>query len=109
MTDVLAADQASTGETSNKPLSKFVLASYAAPATPLALVGLPMAVYLPAIYADADGFGLALILVGLIITLSRFTDVITDPIIGFVSDRLKTRWGRRKPFIFVKLITPFIM
>jgi len=84
-----------------KPLSKVVLASYAAPATPLALVGLPMAVYLPAIYADADGFGLALGLVGLVITLSRFTDVITDPIIGFLSDRLKTRWGRRKPFILL--------
>ena len=84
-----------------KPLSKIVLASYSAPATPLALVGLPMAVYLPAIYADADGFGLALGLVGLIITLSRFTDVITDPIIGFLSDRLKTRWGRRKPFMLI--------
>ncbi len=60
-----------------------------------------MAVYLPAIYADADGFGLALGLVGLIITLSRFTDVITDPIIGFLSDKIRTRWGRRKPFILV--------
>jgi len=85
----------------NKPLSKLVLASYAAPATPLALVGLPMAVYLPAIYADSDGFGLALGMVGLILTLSRFTDVITDPIIGFLSDRLKSPWGRRKPFILV--------
>ncbi len=85
--------------TEREPLSKYVLASYAAPAFPLALVGLPMAVYLPAIYADPDGFGLSLGLVGLIITLSRFTDVITDPIIGFISDRVKTRWGRRKPFI----------
>jgi len=85
----------------HKPLTKGVLAAYAAPATPLALVGLPMAVYLPAVYADPDGFGLALGMVGLIITLSRFTDVITDPIIGFVSDRTKTRWGRRKPFVFL--------
>ena len=102
MTDA-TANGANSGEdqTSHKPLSKLVLASYSAPATPLALVGLPMAVYLPAIYADADGFGLALGMVGLIITLSRFTDVITDPIIGFVSDRLKTRWGRRKPFVLV--------
>ena len=91
-------DKSVVGE---KPLTKVVLASYAAPATPLALVGLPMAVYLPAIYADADGFGLALGMVGLIITLSRLTDVITDPIIGFLSDRLKTRWGRRKPFILL--------
>ena len=85
----------------SKPLSKLVLASYAAPATPLALVGLPMAVYLPAIYADSDGFGLALGMVGIILTLSRFTDVITDPIIGFLSDRLKSPWGRRKPFILI--------
>ncbi len=91
-----------TGEPSERrPLSKVVLASYAAPAMPLALVGLPMAVYLPAIYADTDGFGLSLVVVGLILTLSRFTDVITDPIIGFVSDRLRTKWGRRKPFVLL--------
>ena len=88
-------------QAARKPLNKLVLASYSAPATPLALVGLPLAVYLPAIYADADGFGLTLGMVGLIITLSRFTDVVTDPVIGFLSDRLKTRWGRRKPFILV--------
>ncbi len=88
-------------KTGPKPLTKLVLASYSAPATPLALVGLPMAVYLPAIYADPDGFGLALGMVGIILTLSRFTDVVTDPIIGFLSDRLKTRWGRRKPFVLV--------
>ncbi len=101
MADVSATYEENSEAVVKKPLTKFVLASYAAPATPLALVGLPMAVYLPAIYADADGFGLALGLVGLVITLSRFTDVITDPIIGFVSDRLKTRWGRRKPFMLV--------
>lgn len=102
MIDATAAPEAGTGnDVVRKPLTKYVLASYAAPATPLALVGLPMAVYLPAVYADSDGFGLTLGLVGLIITLSRFTDVITDPIIGFISDKLRTRWGRRKPFILV--------
>lgn len=85
----------------HKPLSKFVLASYAAPATPLALAGLPIAVYLPVIYADSDGFGLSLAVVAVLITLSRFTDVITDPLIGFLSDRLRTRWGRRKPFVLI--------
>lgn len=83
------------------PLSKRVLASYGAPAFPLALVGLPMAVYLPAVYADPDGFGLTLGAVGLLLTLSRLTDVITDPLIGFLSDKLQTRWGRRKPFILI--------
>lgn len=102
MTDVTAApSNHEDASAEGKPLSRFVLASYAAPATPLALVGLPMAVYLPAIYADSDGFGLSLGLVGLIITLSRFTDVVTDPIIGFVSDKVRTKWGRRKPFILL--------
>ena len=87
--------------TDRKPLTKVVLASYAAPAMPLALAGLPIAVYLPVIYADADGFGLALGVVGLLITLSRITDVVTDPLIGFISDRLRTRWGRRKPFVLI--------
>ena len=84
----------------NSPkLSRWQLASYGAPAMPLSLVGLPLVAYVPAIYADPDGFGLSLGLVGLFITLSRFTDVITDPLIGFYSDKIRTRWGRRKPFI----------
>ena len=80
-------------------LSLYRLASYAAPSTPLALAGLPLAVYLPPLYADSDGFGLELALVGAIIMASRLTDVVTDPVIGYLSDRMKTRWGRRKPWV----------
>ena len=60
-----------------------------------------MAVYLPAVYAGKDGYGLSLAMVGFVLMLTRFSDVITDPIIGFISDRTRTRWGRRKPFIFI--------
>ena len=83
----------------NRPLSKWVMASYGAPAMPIALSGLPIAVYLPVIYADPDGFGLSLAVVGVLITLSRLTDVVTDPVIGYLSDKWRTRWGRRKPFV----------
>ena len=38
-------------------LSKWQLASYGAPAMPLAMNGLILATYLPAVYADAEGFG----------------------------------------------------
>ncbi len=99
-TSTINAEQSDTAN-GHKPLSRFLLASYGAPATPLALAGLPIAVYLPVIYADSDGFGLSLSVVALLITLSRFTDVVTDPIIGFLSDRLRTRWGRRKPFVLL--------
>ncbi|MDH3643585.1 MAG: MFS transporter [Gammaproteobacteria bacterium] len=85
----------------HKPLSRWVLASYGAPAMPLSMVALPMAVYLPAVYADSEGFGLSLGFVGLVMMLSRIFDGITDPVIGFVSDRLRTRWGRRKPFVLL--------
>lgn len=92
-------DTASGG--SGRPLSTRVLASYGAPAMPLMMVTLPMAVYLPAVYADAEGFGLGLAFVGLMMVLSRVFDGVTDPIIGFVSDRTRTRWGRRKPFVLL--------
>jgi glycoside/pentoside/hexuronide:cation symporter, GPH family len=85
----------------SKPLSRWVLASYGAPALPLAMVALPMAVYLPAVYADSQGFGLGLAFVGLVMVLSRLFDGITDPLIGFISDRMRTRWGRRKPFVLL--------
>jgi Na+/melibiose symporter-like transporter len=58
---------------------------------PLSMVNLPMAVYLPAVYADADGFGLGLAFVGLVMVLSRVFDGVTDPVIGFLSDRVRTR------------------
>lgn len=84
-----------------KPLTHWVMAAFGAPGLPLALVGLPMAVYLPAVYAGREGYGLSLATVGIVLMLTRFSDVITDPIIGFISDRTRTRWGRRKPYILI--------
>ena len=84
-----------------RPLTKYHYVSYGAPAAPLALAGLPLAVYLPVIYADSAGFGLSLAVVGLLLALSRISDVVTDPLIGYLSDKWKTRWGRRKPWVLV--------
>jgi len=86
-------------EPQQRTLSNWVLAAYGAPALPLSMVTLPLAVYLPAVYADSEGFGLGLGFVGLMLVLSRVFDGLTDPIIGFLSDRSRTRWGRRKPFV----------
>lgn len=82
-------------------LSNWRLAAYGAPAMPLSMVSLPLAVYLPAVYADPDGFNLGLGFVGLMLVLSRVFDGLTDPIIGFLSDRTRTRFGRRKPFFLI--------
>ena len=60
-----------------------------------------MAVYLPAVYADNEGFGLGLAFVGAVLVIARLFDGVTDPIVGFISDRWRTRWGRRKPFVLL--------
>lgn len=36
---------------------------------------------------------------GLVILLGRLCDIIVFPVVGLVSDRANTRWGRRRPFI----------
>ena len=100
MAEAQTADSAP--QTSDRrPLTKYQYVSYGAPAAPLALSGLPLAVYLPVIYADSQGFGLSLGVVGLLLMLSRISDVVTDPLIGYLSDRWKTRWGRRKPWVLI--------
>lgn len=46
-------------------------------------------------------FGMDPFLAGLLGGLPRFYDAITDPIMGYISDNTKSRWGRRRPYIFV--------
>lgn len=45
-------------------------------------------------------FKLSPALAGLALGLPRIFDAITDPIIGNMSDNSKSRWGRRRPFMF---------
>ncbi len=67
-------------------------------AIPLAMLGLPLYIYLPTFYAQS--VGLSVTLVGLILFMSRLTDVVTDPLVGIYSDRFQSKYGKRKPFIF---------
>lgn len=50
------------------------------------------------------GLGMNPALVGLLGALPRLTDAITDPLMGFISDHTNTRWGRRRPYIFIGAI-----
>lgn len=50
------------------------------------------------------GLGMSPALVGLLGMLPRLTDAITDPLMGYASDNTKSRWGRRRPYIFVGAI-----
>jgi GPH family glycoside/pentoside/hexuronide:cation symporter len=50
------------------------------------------------------GLGMNPALAGLLAALPRLTDAITDPLMGYISDNTRTRWGRRRPYIFVGAI-----
>jgi GPH family glycoside/pentoside/hexuronide:cation symporter len=49
-------------------------------------------------------FGMDPFLAGLLGGLPRIFDAITDPIMGFISDNTSSRYGRRRPYIFIGAI-----
>lgn len=51
------------------------------------------------------GLGMNPALVGLLAAIPRLTDAITDPLMGYISDNTRSRWGRRRPYIFVGAIS----
>lgn len=54
-------------------------------------------------------FGMDPFLAGLLGGLPRFFDAITDPIMGYITDNTKSRFGRRKPYIFIGAILSGIL
>ncbi|MEP1142436.1 MAG: MFS transporter [Henriciella sp.] len=76
-------------------------ALYGVPYLGYSIATIPVVAFIPAFYESERGLGLAAI--GLMIALTRLTDAITDPLVGWCSDRLRTPIGRRKPVIFLGL------
>jgi len=54
-------------------------------------------------------FGINPALAGLLSGIPRFVDALTDPIMGFITDNTDSRWGRRRPYIFVGAILSAIL
>ncbi|NLY88584.1 MAG: hypothetical protein GX085_03045 [Firmicutes bacterium] len=46
-----------------------------------------------------DVAGIPPALVGTVLLVAKIWDAVIDPFIGHLSDRLQTRWGRRRPFL----------
>ena len=82
-----------------KRLSKRTLLFYSLPNISISVAQLPIGIYLNDLYTTALGVSLGL--VGIAIFVSRLTDVVTDPIIGSLSDNWQTRFGRRKLWVFL--------
>jgi len=66
--------------------------------------------WLPYFYAPPRDSGLTqyvpLAAIGIILAGGRMLDAVTDVLIGYLSDRTRSRWGRRKPYIFIS--TPIL-
>lgn len=50
------------------------------------------------------GLGMNPATIGTIMASSRLTDALADPVMGYITDHTRTRWGRRRPFIVVGAI-----
>mgnify|MGYP000094326704 CR=1 FL=1 len=73
--------------------------AYSLPAFALAVIGIPVYVYIPKFYTDVVGVDIAL--AGALLFGVRIFDAVTDPIVGTLSDRVGSRFGRRRPFILI--------
>jgi GPH family glycoside/pentoside/hexuronide:cation symporter len=72
------------------------LLAFGFPALPHAFIALPLNIVIPAFYATHTS--VTLLQIGVFTSLSRLLDAFLDPLVGFLSDRFDTPWGKRKPW-----------
>lgn len=89
----------------SNPTATRSLLAYSGPSIAISIMMMPLLVYIPPFYGQEVGLELGT--VGLIFLLARAWDALIDPIVGFGSDRTKSRWGRRKPWIAIA--TPILL
>lgn len=55
------------------------------------------------------GLGVSPVLIGFAMALPRIWELLLDPLIGSLSDRTKSRWGRRLPYMVPGLAASFLL
>lgn len=88
---------AATARPPAPPLPLSLKVCFGAPGFAGAAMSIPIAVLMPRFYSDVVLAPLGAIAIG--IALARAFDALTDPLMGWISDRTHTRFGRRKPWI----------
>lgn len=79
-----------------------ILAAYATPALAGALLFTAISMYL--LKFSTDVLLIAPSVIGVAFGLSRLWDGITDPVVGYLSDRTRSRLGRRRPWMAASAI-----
>ena len=51
-----------------------------------------------------QSLGMSPILWSLIFFIPKLIDAITDPLMGYISDHTESRWGKRRPYVFIGAI-----
>ena len=62
--------------------------------------------YLPFFYSNI--FGLRLDQVGVLLVVTRIWDAVSDPMMGVIADRTKTKWGKYRPYLLLMAL-PFAL
>jgi GPH family glycoside/pentoside/hexuronide:cation symporter len=93
--DSVATSPASARSREYLPLSTKLY--YGMPSFAGAAMAIPIAIHLTIFYSDTILVPLGFI--ALIKALARALDAITDPMMGWASDRTRSRFGRRRPWI----------
>ena len=88
-----------------KKLSSAQLFYYALADLPIAMALFPVLVFIPRFYGAELGIPVATI--GTVMLVQRLIDLLADPAMGLISDRTRSRFGRRRPWVAAS--APFMM
>ena len=91
---------------SEPTLSRTSIGVYGSLGVPLALLGYPLGIWLPLAYTAYAGVPAEI--VGAIISATAIFDAVTDPMVGFASDRVRTRYGRRRAWLAMGVPVLFV-
>ena len=95
----------------NNKLPFWRVALYSSASAGLNILAITISTWLLYFYAPPPDSGrptyIPAVTIGILLMVATFWDAIIDPFIGHWSDTLRSRWGRRRPFLI--LAAPFIL
>jgi len=81
--------------------------SYGLPSFGTAMIMISVAIYLPNFYTDEVGVTAGML--SWVFLAGRIWDAVTDPFMGHLSDRTRTRWGRRRPYFVIAALPLWLL